>query len=463
VFDAMIAALPQAAARGTEQAPPPGLPAASGAAPDFAATLATALTAQAGAEAAKPASGPFHEAPAPAAAHPRTPPAAPNPAGGTPPVAGASPPGSTLSQPLAPVATPPEPRLPPELPDRDGPARQAGGADGGSADAPMPSDTGTQSTPPADAAAPTASPAPAPAAPLAVPVAPPPSAAAAPADQAAHAVAATSPAFADPPRGRRVPPVAQLRPDLAWQATAPAPSPAPAAAASATPAPDQAAEAGRGQRMPPPGVAEDRAPEAPHPVPATALPAAQPSAGPAGATRDRAPATLPDAPPRGVALPVAAFVASPPDASAEGGAPAASADPPRAAPPPASPREQPAMGFSSDPARQALELRLDTPDLGAIEVEVREADGAAEVVVRSDRADTLAALARDGAELDRALRDAGIGPDGRSMSFLLAGRDGRPDQRQRGPGARLAPPEPLPAAAGAAPRGAGLSLLDIHV
>jgi hypothetical protein len=143
--------------------------------------------------------------------------------------------------------------------------------------------------------------------------------------------------------------------------------------------------------------------------------------------------------------------------------PPASAEAPRPAPPPAPPREAPAFGFSSDPARQGFELRLDTPGLGAVEVEVREAEGAAEVVVRSDRADTLAVLARDGAELDRALRDAGIGPDGRSLSFLLAGRDGQPGQRQRGPGARLSPPEPPPVTGAAAPRGAALSLLDIHV
>jgi hypothetical protein len=121
------------------------------------------------------------------------------------------------------------------------------------------------------------------------------------------------------------------------------------------------------------------------------------------------------------------------------------------------------FGFASDPARQGFDLRLDAPGLGAVEVEVRHADGAAEVVVRSDRADTLAVLARDGAALDRALRDAGIGPDGRSMSFLLAQGDGQPGQRQRGPGSRLSPPEPLPVSGGAVPRGRPLSLLDIHV
>jgi hypothetical protein len=153
-----------------------------------------------------------------------------------------------------------------------------------------------------------------------------------------------------------------------------------------------------------------------------------------------------------------------PDVAAGRAAAAAAADAARPAPPPpAPPRDLPAFDFASDPARQAFDLRLDTPGLGAVEVEVRQADGAAEVVVRSERADTLAVLARDGAELDRALRDAGIGPDGRSMSFLLAERDGQAGERQRWPGARLAPPEPPPAAGGAAPRGAVLSLLDIHV
>ena len=49
------------------------------------------------------------------------------------------------------------------------------------------------------------------------------------------------------------------------------------------------------------------------------------------------------------------------------------------------------------------------------------------------------------------------------MSFLLAQGDGQPGQRQRGPGARLSPPEPMPVPGGAAPRGGPLSLLDIHV
>ena len=167
----------------------------------------------------------------------------------------------------------------------------------------------------------------------------------------------------------------------------------------------------------------------------------------------------------GAAQPAALLVPTQQDAGGRSLTPtAAPPEPPRPAAPPSAQPDRGAIGFASDPARQSFDLRLDTSTLGKVEVEVRQAGGAAEVVVRTERPDTLMALARDGADLDRALRDAGIGPEGRSMSFQLgSGGDGQAGQRQRGPGARLAPADQMQGNGASGPYRSPLSLIDIHV
>jgi hypothetical protein len=193
------------------------------------------------------------------------------------------------------------------------------------------------------------------------------------------------------------------------------------------------------------------APDAPAGAPPADLPPADTAAGrpapPAAAATQPADAAARVEQPPGAVQPA-------PDRQAPAPPTAARAEAP--APAPQQPAG-PAVSFAPTAGQQGFELRIEAPGLGAVEVEIRETRGEAEVLVRSDRADTLAALARDGSDLDRALRDAGIGPDGRSLAFLLGSEGGERDRRTpQGP--RAAQAEPARAAA-AGPR----SLLDIQV
>lgn len=471
MLDAMIAALPQPAVPGADPAVQPASPGV----PGFAATLAAALAARAGPDAAGQAS-PHMDAQPPGAIAGAV--ALPPPAPGLPDAAAprkppallaeAAPPASALGlrEPGAPV---PEPASLPA-----GPHAPIGKANHAPEQTPIPlvaepdrapeEVVHTMAGPPTEADLPGR---PMPGRDTPSDAVPPPEAHAAPPPAAAAVAVAEAPArphaaivagSAEADRGRLGTSAAQLERHAATMQAGPAapagPSPAPGppppagplAAVSEAPAP-----AARRDSLfpegPPPGVPM-LAPEAVG-LPALAAESAMPQ----------------EAEPRVTTPPVPTFVAAPsetgPDRPATPAMPEAArpATPPQAMPP----RDSPGFSFATDPARQGFDLRLDMPGLGAVEVEVRQADGAAEVVVRSDRADTLVALARDGADLDRALRDAGIGPEGRSMSFLLAQGDGQEGQRQRGPGSRLAPPEPLPVPGGAAPHGARHSLLDIHV
>ncbi|WP_439576330.1 flagellar hook-length control protein FliK [Elioraea sp.] len=108
-----------------------------------------------------------------------------------------------------------------------------------------------------------------------------------------------------------------------------------------------------------------------------------------------------------------------------------------------------------------LTLTLDPQELGWIEVEVtREGERRVAIAVLAERPETLHLLMRDAAVLDRALAQAGVGAEGRSLAFDLGGgSDGR---RQRGgnPGAPDAAQTPHSEAA--RPRDP-LSLLDIAI
>jgi hypothetical protein len=74
---------------------------------------------------------------------------------------------------------------------------------------------------------------------------------------------------------------------------------------------------------------------------------------------------------------------------------------------------------------QTLQLRLHPEELGGLTIRVaRPADGPPSVSLTADRADTLALLVRDQAQLHRSLDQAGIPAEGRTLSFHLASRDG---------------------------------------
>lgn len=482
MLDAMIAALPAPAVTGQDPAQHPVAAGAQAGAPRFAATLAATLAAQADADAAALTSTPAEETQAPS---PRVTGSAPIPSPAGPQVAIAEPvPGAaslslgsgmpeTLSPDEAALAPTPEAAV-----AHVAPPDTAHGTDADDTGAGM---SGVRErsrlrdaalTPLCDGITPPP--------PVATLIAVPTPISAELPDGAETAIGTSAIAASAAGPSPRLGATAFRTEQRATPAQAAPENPAIPAPTLATPSDRIAAAVPDPQRPPP---AADAPPaettptqtrpalpdEARHPAPPAVPP---PTAGapplragdPVAADAADGPATPAEGQPRSAAPAVAAVHMPTPAASADRPAPALPADHARPAPPPASLRDLPVLGFVSDPTRQGFDLRLDTSVLGAIEVEVRQADGAAEVVVRSDRADTLAALARDGGELDRALRDAGIGPEGRSMSFLLAaGGEGQAERRQRGPGSRLSPAEPPQAPASVPPRGAPVSLLDIHV
>lgn len=110
----------------------------------------------------------------------------------------------------------------------------------------------------------------------------------------------------------------------------------------------------------------------------------------------------------------------------------------------------------------SLTLTLDPQELGRIEVEVtRESERRVAIAVLAERPETLHLLMRDAALLDRALAQAGVGAEGRSLAFDLGGgSDGRQD-RGAGPPHRTEPAAATPAETPR--RGDPLSLLDIAI
>ncbi len=113
------------------------------------------------------------------------------------------------------------------------------------------------------------------------------------------------------------------------------------------------------------------------------------------------------------------------------------------------------------PAR--LTLLLEPEELGRIEVAVeRVGEGRLSIAIVAERAETLMLLQRDSALLDRALAQAGVGSEGRSLSFAFGepgGRAGDSHGGQRGP--RTAEPERATLAQ--APISSATALLDIAV
>jgi len=144
-------------------------------------------------------------------------------------------------------------------------------------------------------------------------------------------------------------------------------------------------------------------------------------------------------------------------------APAAAPAPARPAPAPPAQQIAPvlitlAAGTAGMPDR--LMLTLDPRELGRIEVEVtREGERRVAIAVLAERPETLHLLMRDAQLLDRALAQAGVGAEGRSLAFDLGGSDSR-RRRGGGPGAPVSPPSPHP---GRERRRDPLSLLDIAI
>jgi hypothetical protein len=73
---------------------------------------------------------------------------------------------------------------------------------------------------------------------------------------------------------------------------------------------------------------------------------------------------------------------------------------------------------------QRLTLRLDPPELGHVQVRIdRSVDAPARVAIIVERADTLTLLLRDQPQLQRALDQAGVPADGRTITFHVATPD----------------------------------------
>jgi hypothetical protein len=238
-------------------------------------------------------------------------------------------------------------------------------------------------------------------------------------------------------------------------AAEPAPRPAPAETAPRAPAearPDPA-EPAPATDAPRPAAAQAAEP--------TTEPA-EPRGNPADRTEQPPPRT--EAAPR-VLAPSGAAEALPQLQPVERAAPVAAAPPvPRAAPTPPAQQIAPvlitlAAGAAGMPDR--LTLTLDPQELGRIEVEVsREGERRVAIAVLAERPETLHLLMRDAAILDRALAQAGVGAEGRSLAFDLGGgSDGR---QQRGNGAATPGSSTSPQPEPARPRDP-LSLLDIAI
>jgi flagellar hook-length control protein FliK len=156
-----------------------------------------------------------------------------------------------------------------------------------------------------------------------------------------------------------------------------------------------------------------------------------------GQAQPQAGSPLPPSPtqPTGLAAPAAPGL-SPPTTPPP---PPASAQRTPAAPPPAQMPAQQIMpvlvtlaagtGFGG----ASVTVTLDPAELGRVAISVRrETENRAVVQVVAERPETLLLLLRDQPALERALAQAGVGPEGRSLSFDLAA--GGQQQGRPGPG-----------------------------
>jgi len=220
---------------------------------------------------------------------------------------------------------------------------------------------------------------------------------------------------------------------------APKPPPGPHGARTAQDVPAGMAEAGARSPAPPPPV-----PAGPQPAAAVAAPAGNalvptPPPAPSHSGSEVAPGTAvkTDFPP-----PVGAPALSAPSAPARAEAPAA--------PQPAAPAAPPAPAQQVAPVLLALSrtaegngqlvLRLAPDALGQVQIRVERAhDGSATVQVAAERPEALHLLMQDAPVLHRALDQAGLPAEGRSLSFILAAPDPSANAGGAGPGAQAMP------------------------
>ncbi|MFO1140908.1 MAG: flagellar hook-length control protein FliK [Amaricoccus sp.] len=141
-----------------------------------------------------------------------------------------------------------------------------------------------------------------------------------------------------------------------------------------------------------------------------------------------------------------------------------------AAPPPPSPTSphplvaQIAVAVSRSPERH-LEIRLDPPELGRVQIHLTPQDGGVQAVVLADRPETQDLLRRHAEALARELGDAGYGNV--TLDFA-AGRQATPERRDEGATAlalvgtgRI--PEATPAPVAAPARATLSGALDIRL
>ncbi|MFQ3623701.1 MAG: flagellar hook-length control protein FliK [Acetobacteraceae bacterium] len=114
-------------------------------------------------------------------------------------------------------------------------------------------------------------------------------------------------------------------------------------------------------------------------------------------------------------------------------------------------------------APDRLTVLLEPEELGRIEIAVdRDSDRRVSIAVLAERAETLHLLQRDASLLDRALAQAGVGAEGRSLAFDLGGSSRNTRQEERGTRREAragGEPQAVPTPAPASP----LSLLDIAI
>ncbi len=124
------------------------------------------------------------------------------------------------------------------------------------------------------------------------------------------------------------------------------------------------------------------------------------------------------------------------------------------------------LGLGTE-AEGRVEVVLEPAELGRVEIRLERDGGKASLHVQAERPETLALLQRDGAELNRALSQAGLAPEGGlSMSFSLSGGDSGNGTRRDGSSGPPSPAFGATAAGTAIPataRFAARGLLDIAI
>jgi hypothetical protein len=101
---------------------------------------------------------------------------------------------------------------------------------------------------------------------------------------------------------------------------------------------------------------------------------------------------------------------------------------------------------------QRVTMRLDPPELGRVQVSIdRSPDASARVQITVEKAETLTLLLRDQTQLQRALDQAGVPVEGRSVTFHIAS----PEPAPRSDASPTPLPMTAPGVAAGGPNGNG--------